>query len=97
MEPEKSVTDRVKHCVIEALQLNLSIDDLADDEALFEGGLGLNSITTLEVVAALEKEFGIEVPDEDLTPELIESVRTLAHYAQNVSSSSISSLSGMPP
>jgi acyl carrier protein len=44
----------------------------------------------------VEEEFGIEVPDEDLTPELIESVRTLANYVDSVSSSSISSLSGMP-
>jgi acyl carrier protein len=86
----------VKGCVIKALELELSIDEIADDEALFEGGLGLNSIATLQVIAAVEEEFGIEVPDEDLTPELIESVRTLANYVDSVSSSSISSLSGMP-
>jgi len=93
---KESVSNRVKGCVIEALELELSIDEIADDEALFEGGLGLNSIATLQVIAAVEEEFGIEVPDEDLTPELIESVRTLANYVDSVSSSSISSLSGMP-
>ena len=90
------MSNRVKDCVIEALELELSIDEIADDEALFEGGLGLNSIATLQVIAAVEEEFGIEVPDEDLIPELIESVRTLANYVDSVSSSSISSLSGMP-
>lgn len=44
----------------------------------------------------MEEEFGIEVPDEDLTPELIESVQTLVCYVDRVNSSSISSLSGMP-
>lgn len=90
------MSNRVKGCVIEALELELSIDEIADDEALFEGGLGLNSIATLQAIAAVEEEFGIEVPDEDLIPELIESVRTLANYVDSVSSSSISSLSGMP-
>ena len=50
----------------------------------------------LQVVAAVEEEFGIEVRDEDLTPELIESVQTLVCYVDRVNSSSISSLSGMP-
>ncbi len=90
------MSDRVKGCLIKALELELSVDEIADDEALFEGGLGLNSLAILQVIAAVEEEFGIEVPDEDLTPELIESVRTLANYAESVSSSSISSLSGMP-
>ncbi len=96
MGQKESVSERVKGCVIKALELQLSADEIADDEALFEGGLGLNSIATLQVIAAVEAEFGIEVPDEDLTPELIESVRTLANYVVSVSSSSISSLSGMP-
>ena len=96
MGQKESVSNRVQDCVIEALELELSIDEIADDEALFEGGLGLNSIATLQVIAAVEEEFGIEVPDEDLIPELIESVRTLANYVDSVSSSSISSLSGMP-
>ena len=96
MGEEKSVSDRVKGCLIKALELELSVDEIADDEALFEGGLGLNSLAILQVIAAVEEEFGIEVPDEDLTPELIESVRTLANYAESVSSSSISSLSGLP-
>ena len=95
MDPKKSVNERIKSCVIKALELKLSTDEIADDEELFDG-LGVNSIAALQVVAAIEAEFGIEVPDEELTPELLESVRTLADYVDRVNSSSISSLSGMP-
>ena len=96
MAEKESVTERVKGCIIQALELDLSTDELADDESLFDGGLGMDSMATLQIVAAVEEEFGFEVPDEDLTPELLESVRTLADYAVRSSSSSISSARGMP-
>lgn len=96
MASKESVTERIKGCLIKTLKLELSSEEIADDEALFEGGLGLNSIAILEVVAAVEAEFGIEVPDEDLTPTLIESVGTLANYVESLCSSSISSVSDMP-
>ena len=43
-------------------------------------GIGLDSMETLSLVAALEKEFNIEVPDEDLTVELFLSIGTLSDY-----------------
>ena len=96
MAEEKSIAERVKGCIIQALELDLSPEELADEDPLFDGGLSLSSIATLQIVAAVEEEFGFEVPDEDLTPELLESVRTLAAYAERASSSSISSARGMP-
>ena len=43
-------------------------------------GIGLDSIDALTLVAALEKQFDIEVEDSDLTVGLFKTIRTLAEY-----------------
>lgn len=74
------IKERVKQTIVRALDLELSPADLADDEVLFGRGLGADSVTTLEIVFALEEEFAIEVEDEDLRAELFDSVQTLVDY-----------------
>jgi acyl carrier protein len=39
--------------------------------------LGLDSFNTVEILVRLEEEFGIELPDEELTPETFETVASL--------------------
>lgn len=74
------LTQDVKEMVIERLQLEAEPEDIEDQELLFGGNLDLDSITMLELVAGLEERYGIEVEDEDITPELLESARSLAQY-----------------
>jgi acyl carrier protein len=48
------------------------------DEASFVDDLGADSLDTVELVMALEEEFGIEIPDEDA--EKISSVNDAISY-----------------
>lgn len=41
---------------------------------------GVDSMALLKVLVFLEREYGIWVPDEDLTDQVITSARTLATY-----------------
>lgn len=56
------VDDRVKKIIIE--QLGVEEDDVTS-EASFVDDLGADSLDTVELVMALEEEFGIEIPDEE--------------------------------
>lgn len=47
-----------------AEQLGAKIEDVTD-AASFVDDLGADSLDTVELVMALEEEFGIEIPDED--------------------------------
>lgn len=76
-----TILDRVKRAVVEGLDLEMDPRELADDESLF-GGLGADSIAALEIVAAIEDEFGFEVEDEDLTEDLMASVASLTAYVE---------------
>jgi acyl carrier protein len=57
-----SVFDRVKGIVVE--QLGVAEEEVTP-EASFVDDLGADSLDVVELVMALEEEFGVEIPDED--------------------------------
>ncbi|MYC15492.1 MAG: acyl carrier protein [Gemmatimonadetes bacterium] len=79
-----SIEHRVKQVIIRTLSLEVDADEIDDEDELFGGGLGINSMATIEIIVGLEEEFGIEVPDEDLRVELFDSVQTMADYIRAV-------------
>ena len=72
--------EQIKCLIVAALGLDVNPAEIPDDEALFGGGMDLDSMATLEIVAAIEEGFGITVEDDELTAELFDSVETLAEY-----------------
>jgi acyl carrier protein len=73
-----TVMERVKKVVIE--QLNVEEDQIKP-EANFQQDLGADSLDTVELVMALEEEFGCEIPDEDA--EKITTVRDAVAYIES--------------
>ncbi|MGN6183966.1 MAG: phosphopantetheine-binding protein [Thermoanaerobaculia bacterium] len=70
---------RLKELLIDRLKFeDMTPDDIPDDEPLFAGGLGLDSIDALEIVVMLESEFGIKVKNESSARDYFKSVSTLA-------------------
>ena len=55
-------TDKVRQIVAD--QLGVDVDEVTS-EASFVDDLGADSLDTVELVMALEEEFGLEIPDED--------------------------------
>ena len=80
MSAPECLNHRIKQLIVTTLGLEVTHEEIPDDEALFSGGMDIDSIATLEIVAAIEKEFGITVEDDELTIELFDSVTTLAAY-----------------
>lgn len=56
-----AVFDRVKGIVVD--QLGVAVEEVTA-EASFVEDLGADSLDVVELVMALEEEFGIEIPDE---------------------------------
>lgn len=54
--------DRVKQVVVNHLGCR---DDLVKLDADFHGDLGADSLDDVELVMAIEEEFGIEISDDD--------------------------------
>jgi acyl carrier protein len=57
-----TIAERVQEIVVD--QLAVSADQVTP-EAKFIEDLGADSLDTVELVMALEKEFGLDIPDED--------------------------------
>ena len=74
MEP---VADRVKKIIVEQLGVE---EETVTPEASFVDDLGADSLDTVELVMALEEEFGIEIPDEDA--EKITRVKEATDYIE---------------
>ena len=57
-----SIEQRVKKIIVEQLGVK---EDQVTPEAKFIEDLGADSLDTVELVMALEEEFGQEIPDEE--------------------------------
>jgi len=57
-----SVEEKVKHIIVEQLGVD---EDEVKAEASFVDDLGADSLDVVELVMALEEEFGLEISDED--------------------------------
>ena len=81
---EKESTEyRIKRTIVRTLNLGIEPDEIGDDDLLFGGDLGLHSMAAMEVIVGLEEEFGLEVADDDLRLELLDSVRSMSEYIQS--------------
>ena len=78
---EKSIEDKVKEIIVEQLGVNA---DQVTPEAKFIEDLGADSLDTVELVMALEEEFGTEIPDEQA--EKLQSVGDVIKYVEEVQS-----------
>ena len=81
MSEEKSIKDRVEAIVVE--QLGVKPEQITP-EAKFIEDLGADSLDTVELVMALEEEFGNEIPDEDA--EKLTSVGDVVLYIEEAQS-----------
>jgi acyl carrier protein len=74
----------LKEKIIDALNLEeMTPEEIKTDEALFGGGLGLDSIDALEIIVLLEKNYGIKLANPSEGKAIFKSVRTIAEYVSN--------------
>jgi len=76
-----TLMEELRSLIIKSLKLEDILPvDIDPAAPLFGSGLGLDSIDALELVVALEKTYGIRIPDEDVGKEAFASVNALADY-----------------
>ena len=77
MAAEKTIEQKVKDIIVEQLGVN---PDQVTSDAKFIEDLGADSLDTVELVMALEEEFGQEIPDEEA--EKLQSVGDVIKYIE---------------
>ena len=72
---------QLKILIVNALKLEVRPEDIPDDEALIGSPrFGLDSIDALELVLAIEKEFGVKIGSSEESRAALGSVNKLAAF-----------------
>jgi acyl carrier protein len=74
-----SVASDVERFVVKEIAVGRGIESLARDEDLLASDI-LDSMGIMELVAFLEEKEGIQVADEDLTPENFQTVDAIVSF-----------------
>ena len=80
-----SLTLRLKALIIATLKLDgVRPEDIPDDEPLIGSPrFGLDSIDALELVLAIEREFGVKIGSSEESRQALGSINTLATYLRS--------------
>ena len=79
MSDSTEVKGQIKRMMVENLMLKVSPEEIGDEQPLFgPGGLGLDSVDALQLVVALEKNFGLKIPDPETARRIMQSVNSIA-------------------
>ena len=83
MSEVQTTPSRIKQLIVASLNLDgVKPETIDDDAPLFGEGLGLDSVDALELVVALEKEFGIKIKSQELGREVFSSVASLSQFIE---------------
>lgn len=83
MEDVNILKAQVKKLIVDNLMLQITADQIADDQPLFgPASLGLDSVDALQLVVALDKNYGVKVPDPAAAKEILQNVNTMVAAIQ---------------
>ncbi len=71
--------DQIRNFIIENFLFGESDNGFQDTDSLLERGI-IDSTGVLELVAFLEETYGIQVEDEELLPENLDSIGNICQY-----------------
>ena len=78
---DSALQREVAELMIEALNLEVSAEQILPDAPLYGEGLGLDSIDVLEVALVVSKRYGLQLrADNADNQHIFSSLRTLADY-----------------
>ena len=79
MEIGTDLKDQIRKMMVENLMLQVRADEIRDDQLLFgPGSLGLDSVDALQLVVALDKNYGLKIADSGAAREILASVNSMA-------------------
>ena len=78
MEEEKTLRDQIKAMMVENLMLQVTASEITDAQPLFgPESLGLDSVDALQLVVALDKNYGLKIADPAAAKEILTSVNSI--------------------
>ena len=83
MQDPNALKVRIKELMVENLMLQVTTADIGDELPLFgPGGLGLDSVDALQLVVALDKNFGLKIRDPEAAKSILQNVNTIVQAVE---------------
>ena len=90
MDNANALKMRIKGMLVENLMLQVAAAEITDDQPLFgPGSLGLDSVDALQLVVALDKNFGLKIPDPAAAKAILQNVTTIVLAVQKKMASAV--------
>ena len=84
MEASITLKEQIKNLMVENLMLQVSPAEIGDELPLFgPGSLGLDSVDALQLVVALDKQFGLKIRDPEAAKAILRNVNTIAQAVES--------------
>lgn len=80
MEKEALKKELKEHIIKYLNLMDMSPEDLKDDEPFFGGELGLDSIDSLELIVLLEREYSVKIQDPKEGRKVLVDVNSMADF-----------------
>jgi acyl carrier protein len=83
MNTPPDLKTQIKCLLVEDLMLQITPQEIGDDQPLFgPDSLGLDSVDALQLVVALDKHYGLKIPDAAVARKTMHTVTTIAASVQ---------------
>lgn len=78
----ESIEGRIKNVLVDSLNLEMDPAAIPDDLPLIGKGLGLDSVSVLHLIGAVEEAFNIQIDDAEIGRGLLRNVASLSGYVR---------------
>jgi acyl carrier protein len=84
MDNISTLRTEIKRLMVDNLMLQVGIEEIGDTQPLFgPGSLGLDSVDALQLVVALDKQYGLKIADPEAAKSILQSVNTITVAVEN--------------
>ncbi|HNW69593.1 MAG TPA: phosphopantetheine-binding protein [Bacteroidales bacterium] len=83
MEVTEDLKLKIKHLVVDTLKLkDVNAPDILNDQSLFTGEniITLDSIDGIELIMAIQRQFGVRLDDQNLARNILNTVDSMADF-----------------
>ena len=87
MNDTATLKQDLKRLMVENLMLQVSPEEIGDAQPLFgPAGLGLDSVDALQLVVALDKQYGLKITDPECARKVLQNITTMAEAVAGLAS-----------
>jgi acyl carrier protein len=74
--------DSLRRLLLENCMLRVPPEEITEETPFFGEGLGLDSIDALQIIVAVEREYGIGIKDPSVAKEVLRNLGTLRRFLE---------------